>query len=264
LIGAVEKYNLVMAQTNALLAEGKGNEDNLRRAQEEAAKGLLSASGDYGKFFAGLDTGWSGVEKAYTSAMGGMRDVIASGLSQGKLDFENFLTSIRDSAARFAADSLIQSLFQPKTAASSGGLLAGSGSWLTSLVTSFFATGGAVSASLPHGIYTQPTLFPMTNIGHHAFAGGTGLLGEAGPEAILPLARGPNGKLGVTSSTAAPQVNVVVNNLPGQAADVQQQPDGSVMINIVKNEIMNDIARGGTKFSRTFETTYRGLRRGVS
>jgi len=43
-----------------------------------------------------------------------------------------------------------------------------------------FAQGGVVSA---------PTMFPMR--------GGTGLMGEAGPEAILPLARGPDGKLGV-------------------------------------------------------------------
>ena len=43
-----------------------------------------------------------------------------------------------------------------------------------------FATGGVVSGA---------TAFPMR--------GGTGLMGEAGPEAILPLARGADGKLGV-------------------------------------------------------------------
>ncbi len=43
-----------------------------------------------------------------------------------------------------------------------------------------FAQGGVVSSA---------TAFPMR--------GGTGLMGEAGPEAIMPLARGPDGKLGV-------------------------------------------------------------------
>lgn len=43
-----------------------------------------------------------------------------------------------------------------------------------------FAQGGVVSGA---------TTFPMR--------GGTGLMGEAGPEAIMPLARGPDGKLGV-------------------------------------------------------------------
>jgi phage-related minor tail protein len=39
------------------------------------------------------------------------------------------------------------------------------------------------------GIVNSPVLFPMR--------GGTGLMGEAGPEAIMPLARGADGKLGV-------------------------------------------------------------------
>ena len=42
------------------------------------------------------------------------------------------------------------------------------------------------------GIVNKPTLFPMAN--------GMGLMGEAGPEAIMPLKRGSNGKLGVQSS----------------------------------------------------------------
>lgn len=45
-----------------------------------------------------------------------------------------------------------------------------------------FARGGVVSGA---------TTFPMR--------GGTGLMGEAGPEAIMPLARGPDGRLGVRS-----------------------------------------------------------------
>lgn len=52
------------------------------------------------------------------------------------------------------------------------------------------------------GIVTQPTIFPM--------ARGYGLMGEAGPEAVMPLRRGRDGKLGVSSST--PVVNIV-NNL---------------------------------------------------
>ena len=39
--------------------------------------------------------------------------------------------------------------------------------------------------------------------------GGTGLMGEAGPEAIVPLARGRDGKLGIRSNGGG--VNVMVN-----------------------------------------------------
>lgn len=57
-----------------------------------------------------------------------------------------------------------------------------------------FANGAAFSQGqvMPFangGIVNGPTRFPMR--------GGTGLMGEAGPEAIMPLTRGPDGKLGV-------------------------------------------------------------------
>ena len=52
------------------------------------------------------------------------------------------------------------------------------------------------------GIVNQPTLFPMAN--------GAGLMGEAGPEAIMPLRRGPSGRLGVEAAGGAGG-NVVVN-----------------------------------------------------
>jgi phage-related minor tail protein len=41
--------------------------------------------------------------------------------------------------------------------------------------------------------------------------GGTGLMGEAGPEAIMPLARGADGKLGVQARGGGGDVNVVMN-----------------------------------------------------
>ena len=52
------------------------------------------------------------------------------------------------------------------------------------------------------GVVNRPTIFPMAN--------GMGLMGEAGAEAILPLRRGSNGKLGV-QSTGGGIGNIVVN-----------------------------------------------------
>jgi phage-related minor tail protein len=46
------------------------------------------------------------------------------------------------------------------------------------------------------GIVTRPTLLPLATVGT------TALIGEAGPEAVLPLARGASGKLGVQTSGA--------------------------------------------------------------
>ena len=69
------------------------------------------------------------------------------------------------------------------------------------------AIGGALGSIMPFargGVVNGPTLFPM--------ARGMGLMGEAGPEAVLPLARGPDGRLGVRAQGGiAAQVNVTMN-----------------------------------------------------
>ncbi|SEW20629.1 phage tail tape measure protein, lambda family [Aliiroseovarius sediminilitoris] len=57
-----------------------------------------------------------------------------------------------------------------------------------------FAKGGVVSSA---------TTFPMR--------GATGLMGEAGPEAIMPLARGADGRLGVQTGGGGRPVNITMN-----------------------------------------------------
>ena len=68
---------------------------------------------------------------------------------------------------------------------------------------SFQADGGVFSggdiSDFSGGIVARPTLFSYGRR-FSAFAGGGGLMGEAGPEAILPLERGSNGRLGLAMS----------------------------------------------------------------
>jgi hypothetical protein len=71
-----------------------------------------------------------------------------------------------------------------------------------------FAQGGAFTQSkvtpfARGGVVAGPVSFPMR--------GATGLMGEAGPEAIMPLSRGPDGKLGVRAAGGGGPVNVVMN-----------------------------------------------------
>lgn len=85
------------------------------------------------------------------------------------------------------------------------------------------ATGieGLISAAVPHakgGAFTQGRVMPFANGGvvqratYFPMRGGVGLMGEAGPEAILPLARGADGRLGVSAGgTGARPVQVVMN-----------------------------------------------------
>jgi lambda family phage tail tape measure protein len=53
------------------------------------------------------------------------------------------------------------------------------------------------------GVVSSPTTFPMRN--------GRGLMGEAGPEAIMPLARGADGRLGVQTQGGGRPVSIVMN-----------------------------------------------------
>jgi phage-related minor tail protein len=70
---------------------------------------------------------------------------------------------------------------------------------LGNLVGSLF--GGKLTPFADGGVVNSPVLFPLR--------GGAGLMGEAGPEAILPLARGSDGKLGVRGGGRS--VSVTVN-----------------------------------------------------
>jgi hypothetical protein len=107
--------------------------------------------------------------------------------------------------ANTIVDSVYSIAMKPVTNAL-GGLLAQGVSGLMGAGMPF-AAGGAFSQGkvMPFargGVVSSPTTFPMR--------GGRGLMGEAGPEAIMPLARGPDGRLGVQAGGGR-AVNVVMN-----------------------------------------------------
>ena len=77
-------------------------------------------------------------------------------------------------------------------------------------------TSGQTTAYANGGVVGSPTMFPMSG-------GNTGLMGEAGPEAILPLKRGPNGKLGVESSGGSVVVNQTINVSTGVVQTVRNE-----------------------------------------
>jgi len=81
-----------------------------------------------------------------------------------------------------------------------------------------FEAGGVVSQGritpfAKGGVIEGARLFPMR--------GGTGLMGEAGPEAIMPLKRGADGRLGVAATQAA-SVQVTMNISTPDAASFQR------------------------------------------
>lgn len=82
---------------------------------------------------------------------------------------------------------------------------------------------GRVTPFASGGIVNSPVLFPMR--------GGAGVMGEAGPEAIMPLARGADGKLGVRT-TGGGTTHVTVNiSTPDVQGFRQSQSQIAAMMN---------------------------------
>lgn len=104
-----------------------------------------------------------------------------------------------------------------------------------------FGMGGTFANS----IVRTPTLFKYAKGGALA----TGVMGEAGPEAVMPLTRGPNGKLGVSSYGGGGGVSVVVNvDASGssvQGNDQRANELGRVVSVAVQQEIIKQKRPGG-------------------
>jgi lambda family phage tail tape measure protein len=130
-----------------------------------------------------------------------------------------------------------------------GSAKAGSRSGIAGGIMNFFGSangnamyGGNVIPFASGGVVGSPTTFPMS-------AGRTGLMGEAGPEAIMPLKRGANGKLGVQSEGGSGDVVIHQNfNFAANGDEsvkkliAQAAPQ---IANMTKSSIISDRRRGG-------------------
>lgn len=121
----------------------------------------------------------------------------AGAIVNGK-SFDDTLRNVGLSLSKLAMSSSLEALMKGVMGSAGGGLSSLFGGGSASLPVAPFADGGIVS---------RPTFFGMGS--------GLGLMGERGAEAILPLARGPDGRLGVASAGAAasasPSVNISIS-----------------------------------------------------
>jgi phage-related minor tail protein len=178
-------------------------------------------------------------------------DTLQSSMSDAFMSMVDGTKSFKD-AMKDMARAVIKQLYEVlvvQRLVGSFNFATGQGSGLAGMIMGAFqADGGAwqggsqINAYANGGVVGGPTMFPMAG-------GQTGLMGEAGPEAIMPLKRGANGKLGVQMEGGGQ--SVVVN----QSFNFSANGDDSVkkiiaqaapqIANMTKKSIMDDRRRGG-------------------
>lgn len=208
-------------------------------------------------------------ERLFSSSIGNLEGELTKFVKTGKFSFadlsEAFIDELIKMEVRMAASEfykLIRGGLSSGGGESSGGggffggILSSVGDWFGGL--DLFANGGVPGgkgiSAYSNKIVNSPTIFP--------FARGTGLMGEAGPEAIMPLTR-VNGKLGVQAvgngGGANVQVNII-NNGNAQVKTQERQQGNSriidVMIEQVKDAVAQDINSGRGSVSSALNKTF--------
>lgn len=170
-----------------------------------------------------------------TNLFKGMEDSLVSFVTTGKANFKEFAASILTQLARIAMAKAIAGI-----AGSLFGGASGNSADFGDAISSMFggnimaggmANGGAFNSGIQFfadgGVVNRKTGFGMAN-------GGMGVMGEAGPEAIMPLKRGADGKLGVAlngsgggsgGNTTYSQVNQITIQSSGNADDDKRTAD---------------------------------------
>ena len=202
-------------------------------------------------------------------AFQGIEDALVSLVTTGTANFREFAASILKDTARMIIQQMILKTIMQAIGAIGGGGSGFSGAGPVSGASVFgsaqagfnplafsgiklnamgnaFAANGIVPFAMG-GLVDRPTMFKFANGG----AGRLGLMGEAGPEAIMPLRRLPSGRLGVEAaggSNSAP-VNVTVNvdangtSVQGDAGQGEQL--GRVISQAVQAELVRQKRPGG-------------------
>jgi phage-related minor tail protein len=143
----------------------------------------------------GMTVKTAGLTSAATTFSKVMTQAFSSSVASGQ-KFDDVLKSLALKMSDLAAKSALQ--------ASAGAM----SSSISSLVSSLFGGAGKAGVSSPvkafasGGVIGTPSYFPMP--------GGTGLAGESGPEAIMPLQRAADGSLGVAAQGGGNTIHVQI------------------------------------------------------
>ena len=156
----------------------------------------------------GVSTQLTQINSLADSVSRSITNAFKSAASDGK-SLNSVLTGIAESFSQIA----LKAALQPVSNLISG--------FIGNLFTATNPTLGGVQAFAKGGVISAPSYFPLGS--------GTGLAGEAGPEAIMPLSRGADGSLGVAGGGGAVTVNFNVTS-PNAKSFTQSEAELSAML----------------------------------
>ena len=245
--------------------------DNLRFEQEQLQRGELdrqiynelraagvTLASEDGQEIAKLVTGNYSLAKAQDAAAEAQRKLneqmeVFKSMAADALS--GFISDIRSGenalvALQRALDRVLEQVMQMATNRIVSQLFGGIGGSITANAHGNAYVGGRVQPFARGGVVKGPTVFPM--------ARGAGLMGEAGHEAVMPLARLSNGDLGVKvgGRGGSPEMRVIINNAPPHQREERQNETGGtdVVINFLKGEVAKDMASPKTVIGRSLQS----------
>jgi hypothetical protein len=185
---------------------------------------------------------------------------VVSGTENMKQAFTDLARSVINDIVQMTIKMLI---FRAITAAFGGGggmtnaeaQSAVSGSYFFNSAKGNVFSGGNVIPFALGGVVTGPTLFPMTG-------GRTGQMGEAGPEAVMPLTRDSQGRLGVRAANNNQPTVIELHVVRGEMFDATvQQISGDIAVKVVQvaaPQIAAGAAQGVIKSNKRVKLMGRG------
>lgn len=251
----VERLSAETARLDKLLKDGAISWDTYSRA-------MLDSLENFDRVSAGANTTGKEIDQVAKNALENIQRSLGDELTNMlDGDFKNigdsFTKMLKRMVAEAAAADIVKAMGLGSGKSGTSGLIEG-------LIGLF----GGATPNAKGGIYNspglsaysgsivnRPTLFP--------FARGAGLMGEAGPEAILPLSRGKDGKLGVAGGGGT-NITVKLINESGMAMQATSQrqttaPDGSQILEVVMSAVGDALANRSGPVARGLEGGY-GIR----
>lgn len=205
------------------MAKGRGIGEKTFGADDEWARAQIDNMSEFEKSWQEmLDNTWSATQNwqdlvtdGFSYAINSMSRTLTDFIMTGEMQWKEFASSVIEYITQMWIKWQMWQAVKNASSSNWGGLFGGTSGgdtmpagYMGRAQGGVFENGQPVNQYAQGGVVNQPTVFPMTN--------GTGLMGEDGPEAVMPLQRTKSGDLGVKTNQpkdnqeTPPQINLTI------------------------------------------------------